>query len=267
MQKNFLKDNYKKINEITNKFSGFPDIDRIKIQIWFDNFEKEHQSLALKVLDNIIYFDESKIHQSSVNILNQIKNLKNNNLSKVFFCNLGGPGKSGEHMKYPFKVANNLSESNFIYLSDIKSLCVEEDITVVFLDDFIGTGNQIIAQWNKVRGDIVPDNVEVFCGVVAGFKNGITNINQNTPIKVLCHKYLSDEDMLFSDKNTTFNNKEKKILKEYCNKTGVTETEAYGKCQALVVFSHRTPNNTLPIIGAKNPRWKGLFPRYPRNQE
>lgn len=268
MSGDFFRKNNKKIRELSNTFKGFPDVNNTKIECWLDNFEDKHKNLAIKLLDNIEYFNQSKIFQASRDLLDQIKTLKRNDLSKVYFCFFGAPQKSGYAVLNMFAVANNLSGSNhtskFKLLSELPQLTSEEEITIVFIDDFIGTGNQAVNFFNKIQ-HIIPENTEIILGVVAAFERGITNIQENANLGVICHKRLNEEDMLFSSKNKKFTENEKKILKEYCVKTEVSQTRGYGNCEALVVFPYRTPNNSVPILSVQKRGWNGLFPRYPAN--
>jgi len=36
----------------------------------------------------------------------------------------------------------------------------------------------------------------------------------------------------------------------------------FGDCGLVVVFQHRPPNNTIPILHEDHSKWTGLFPRY-----
>jgi len=269
MSRDFFRNNNKKIKELHNKFKGFPEVNETKIECWLENFDDSHKTLAIKVLENIAYFDPSRIFQASNDLLIQIKILKNQDLSKVYFCFFGAPQKSGYAIINMFAVANNLSGNNnthkFKLLSELPQLISEEgEVTIIFLDDFVGTGNQAVNFFKEVQ-HLIPQNAEVFLGVIAAFEKGMTNIRENTDMKVICHKRLNKENMLFSNINTTFNDEEKTILKDYCKKTGLSNPEGYGNCEALVVFPYRTPNDSVSIIGAQNDKWNGLFPRYPAN--
>lgn len=270
MPNDFFRDNNEKIKELHINFKGFPNINITKIECWLNNFDDSDKLLAIKFLENIEYFDASRIFQASQDLIHQIKTLKNQDLSNVYFCYFGAPQKSGYAIINMFATANNLnnSSSKFKLLSElqefIKPVSEEEEITIVFLDDFVGTGKQAVDFFNEIQ-NLIPQNAEVFLGVIAAFEKGITNIMENTDLKVICHKRLNEEHMLFSDSNIKFTPNEKEILRKYCEKTGLSQSTGYGNCEACVVFPYRTPNNSVSILGAQNSNWNGLFPRYPLN--
>jgi hypothetical protein len=168
-----------------------------------------------------------------------------------------------------FKTVNGLQgpahKSKFKYISQLNLLYKEKDVTIVFLDDFICTGEQAIDCWNNIKS-VMPQNAEAILAVVAAFQQGVDNIQDNTDLKVTFHKILDEKDRLLSDKNRKFTKGEKKILKKYCKKTGLSEPFGYKDSQACIVFHYKTPNNSVSILTANNSKWKGLFPRYPGNE-
>ena len=38
--------------------------------------------------------------------------------------------------------------------------------------------------------------------------------------------------------------------------------KGFGDCGFVVVFQHRPPNNSIPILHADHSKWTGLFPRH-----
>jgi hypothetical protein len=99
-------------------------------------------------------------------------------------------------------------------------------------------------------------------GVVAAFEEGISNVQDNTDLGVLCHKRLDDRNKLFSKTNTIFTKVEKDILRRYCKIANPKNPDGYGNSQALVVLSYKTPNNTVPILTVATRKWNPIFPRY-----
>lgn len=260
----FFRDHSNEINTLLTKFQSFPDISKTKIELWIENFSDQDRELALKVLDKVDYFSTARIFTACRDIFTQLKTLKNNDLSKVYFCNFGNPANSGQHLSSMFAAANGLTGSNswrFKQVSELNDLSLERGITLVFLDDFVGTGNQVLDYWGGIAS-IVPQDADVYLGIVCAFEEGIQNIQENTEMKVLCHERLNDSNKLFSPSNPNFTQSEKDILINYCNSTGSRIPQGYGNCQAIVVLSYRTPNNTVSILSVQNENWNGIFPRH-----
>jgi len=268
MPPNFLHVNSEKIGELSIKFAAYPNINRTKIECWLNNFDEEHKELALKLLDYVDYYDNTRILNACRNILTQVKSLKNNDLSNVFFVGLGSAGKSGSAMLTTFRSANSLSgtthNSKFLHMSELNNLYDKENISIVFIDDFIGTGDQFLSYYKEI-GELIPQNADITLAIVCGFRRSIDKIQTETEVRVLTSHYLEESDRLFSRENTHFTNDEKAILKTYCDKTGSQDPYGYSDSQAKVVFHYRTPSNTVSILGVNKQSWRGLFPRYPFN--
>lgn len=262
----FFREHSAQIGELLNRFNGFPNLDRRRIELWIGNFDDSDAELALKVLDNVEYFNDSRMYLACQEIFAQLRTLKGAALNNVYFCAFGSPAHSGQHIYSIFATANSLTgranASRFKLISELNMLSLESNVTVVFLDDFIGTGDQSIGYWAEIES-IVTDNVDVYLGVVAAFEDGIRNVQTNTPMKVLCYRRFNDSDKLFSATNPRFTEEEKDTLEKYCYVTGASNPEGYGNCQALVVSPYKTPNNTVAILTVQNNEWEGIFPRYP----
>ena len=264
----FFRAHSGEIDSLTQKFQGFPDVNRTKIELWIQNFRDEHKELALKLLNNVDYFDTARIYTACRDIFTQLKTLKGEDLSNVYFCNFGNPANSGQHILSIFAMANGLTgranTPKFKQISELNELLLKPDITILFLDDFIGTGNQALNYWSGIAS-LVSSNAEIFLGAICAFEEGIVNIQNNTEMKVLCHKRLNNTHKLLSTENNIFTSAEKVILQSYCNSTGAHLPQGYGNCQAIVVLSYRTPNNTVSILTVQTDTWRGIFPRYSNN--
>ena len=88
-----------------------------------------------------------------------------------------------------------------------------------------------------------------------GLERGISYIQNNSGFElVVVGEELSDEEMAFADNSQVFSKEEQSIIRPICEKYGKILYEkhplGYDNTQALIVFPHNTPNNTLPIIWA-----------------
>jgi hypothetical protein len=180
-------------------------------------------------------------------------------------------------MLYRYKIANALRgtplEPHFISMRDIPDLRRKADSIIVFVDDFIGTGDAATTFWTGKKEDvdqqrpalveIVPPNAKCYLAVAIGYNAGINRIQQNTPLTVLPWQIFTDRDRVFSTANTQFDNAEKQTIMNYCHRTNCASdyVTGYGDTQSLVVFEHNCPNDSLPILWVENASWKGLFSR------
>ena len=82
---------------------------------------------------------------------------------------------------------------------------------------------------------------------------------------VAAHVELTEADEIFSTKCRHFSRREKHTILRYCRRADSASPRGFGDCGFVVVFAHNCPNNTIPILHARDPggrRWEGLFRRH-----
>jgi hypothetical protein len=168
-------------------------------------------------------------------------------------------------MLHQFRLATGFSRSSydtmFVHRSDIVRERLGSEDTLVLLDDFVGTGQQVATAWNDAYGELVAGIGSVYLLVVAAREQGVEFIRRQTGLPVQSAVRLNDSDNIFSDACIHFTNAEKEIFKRYCKKANRKEPAGFGECGLLVVFSHRCPNDSVAALHACHRRWYGLFPR------
>lgn len=142
-----------------------------------------------------------------------------------------------------------------------------------FFDDIIGSGHQAVKFAEKKLQDIKIDKYYVS---FLAFEEGYRKVNEKRCFKqVIVHTIISDELRAFSTNSQVFRDKDtRERIKILCAKYGEKLYEhplGYDNSQALIVFPHNTPNNTLPIIWAsdKNEKKPGYiwYPVWERKKE
>lgn len=261
----FLEAHNEEIARLETKFSSYiTSIGRNEIRIWLKQFG-EHVDTGLKLLQSLDFYAPRRIirdfrtaHKQFLEIINT------SSLDGVTFFPFGRAGKSGSSLIYHYKTANTLSVARCRYhFSEITSLFGEEELEehkLVFVDDFIGTGNQAIETWDSLRQIPFPRESQSFLLTLVAFDTAIQRVEENTALRVITPRILSEEDRVFSPTNTTFSDAEKSILREHCENVGHWPT-GYGDCQTLIVFHYRIPNNAISILRSETSDWKPLFPR------
>ncbi len=132
---------------------------------------------------------------------------------------------------------------------------------VVFIDDLSGSGNQVCNNWNTIK-ELMGSNSKTYLILSAATQTAKDRIGSETDAILIASHNLGDDDNVFSYKCKFFNSMEKITLLRYCRKADGINPKGFGNCGLLFVLSHKTPNNTLPILHANHPKWRGLFPRY-----
>jgi hypothetical protein len=154
---------------------------------------------------------------------------------------------------------------------------VGEERAVVVLNDMIGSGGsarkEIETIINMVRQFSPNDlGIGVYYVAITGFQSAIENLSAGytLPVDILVAEPLLDSDRAFSEERMLFTPTERVECMRMCKEIGrelVSEAFVLGylDAQALVVFKHTVPNNTLPIFWAsgtyQSKEWVPLFPR------
>lgn len=267
----FLESHDREITRLERRFSSYSltSIGKTEIRIWLKQFREEHMSIGLRLLESVDFYDPARITKSfrtTHELL--LATINDRSLQRVFFFPFGHAGKSGSALLYHYRTANNIAVGKFKYnFTELTSLTralrrkeADQAFKLVFVDDLIGTGNQAIEAWDLIGEIPFPRNSEVFLVTLAGFDRAITQVSEKTDLRIITPRMLSDEDRIFSQTNTCFDDNEKKVLREYCENVGPWP-EGFGNSQSLVVFYYRIPNNTISVLRCQDENWIPLFPR------
>lgn len=272
----FFSQNQRRIDVLYSQFRSY-GIDQNAIPNWLLQFKPKDRELALKVLENVHYFDKGKIISAYKSIHRQVLALRGGDLSSVYFAPFGYAGTSAEMMAYWYKLANRETtpdlESRMIGISEIQSkllgVSIARNPTVIFIDDISGSGDEAIDMWtgnlDPPRAglqEVVPPDAAIFLAVPIAFSHAISRIGHVTRgrIQVLPWRIFPQRERVLSTQNTVFTPSEKQILDKYCVDTGSSKPYGHKGTSSLVVFEHNCPDNNISILWA-NTKWKGLFLR------
>lgn len=289
----------KKTGHVSPQFSGVLDTLRIKRQLkqieqknpkifkyadvpvlqWLAQFKPEDRRLVLQLLEKVDYLDLNDVRQLSQTMHQQLKKTlgADFDLDKTRFTYFG-VGKSGGVIQYLYRQANNLPNQSVMSFDRALSPIGMKDKpvdTLVVLEDFLGSG--VEAEYFFQRLDDALSKVDqqykhiVFMPIVA-YQEGLDLLQKKYPwLTVLPAKV----PLKILEKNhPDFSEKEQVEIKTMLEKyehlyprnlypgRHVTGPLGYRDGQSLVVFSHNTPSNSLPIFWSAFKGWKPLFPRY-----
>lgn len=259
-----------RINGWFEKFAGYRvHVSRDRINQWLDRFQNPHRDIAARILDAVEFFREDHAAHAYRAVFGRLpgwsKTASDRKGQWRFVAFSTHAGESGDRMLHTFRTATGLAAKKyndlFIHRSDLLRQELTAEDTVVFVDDFAGTGNQAVTAWNESLGELLPGRPRIFLVLAVAINAAIEQIGSQTPLTVRAFKRFRGRDNFFAPECTHFTAPEKTQVLQYCNVADAVNPRGYGSCGALVVFSHRCPNNSLPILHSSKPAFRGLFPR------
>ncbi len=240
------------------------------IENWLDQFRENHRGIAARVLDAVEFFGADRIAAA---LRKGLKALSGWDIAPSkrqgrwrFVAYSGSAGESGDSMLHQFRLANRLDgrkyKELFIQRSEIVLQRLGMDDTLVFIDDFVGTGDQACKSWAETFAELTAGVGRVYLMVVAAVRKARTRMENETDLALVpCHEF-NETDNIFSDQCAHFTSGEKDVLVQYNLIADKKHPKGYGDCGLVLVFQHRCPNDSIPIFHANHSRWTGLFPRH-----
>lgn len=207
-------------------------------------------------------------------------------VNRTRFLGLGGPAKSGAYLLYMFRQENRLKEELFPSLSEMfdctegkVSLSEEGVDSIVFLDDFAGTGTTALRSIKK-RGHFLEvykagGDRKIHLYFLAATTRALDKIRGNTLIDSVDSVLELDDSYRALDVGSRYfrshslsldfsRGDASALLERVARSTACSEPMGFGGCQLLLGFHHNTPNNTLPVFWSDSGEWSPLFCRSPR---
>jgi hypothetical protein len=254
-----------------------------KIIRWLENFESYEIENAIDFLFFLEFVDYSEL---TFRMNEQLKNAFQK-IPKDYFVFIY-PGvatypKSAEVINYVLKETpvylKRKKENHCLITRDLeKDLVAGKDTAIILTDDFIGTGlsfekGYVTKSKLKLELDSNPFIKIRFLISAICMNEGRDFIYKKYPEITIFSEF---REKIFNESYSPFsiaNNTEKMRLLalKYGNQIRTQRYHPYytplgfDASEALIAFSHSTPNNTLPIIWASN-NWFPLYPRFARDK-
>ena len=254
-----------------SQFSGYRSpVTNGMIELWLKQFSFTDTDVAARILDAVLFMSHLHIHTCFRNLLESLdgwNKVKSKRHGRWFFVPFSGSvGESGDSMVHAFRMATSMSKKQFndlfIHRSELVAKNPGPDDTVVLVDDFAGTGKQACDSWREIFGELLAGGPRVVLMLVAATSDALSRITSETEMEPICGSTLNLKDNVFHPHCTHFSSGEKNVLLRYCARADAVRPRGFGDSGLLLVFAHRCPNNTIPILHATNKDWHGLFARY-----
>ncbi len=258
----------RRMRDWVSEFAGYRiGINDGRVDRWLSQFEDTDKDIAARILDSIDYVSQQQMAAAFRDVLNGLPGWSQNSSERVgkwrFVAFSGSAGESGDTMLHIFRRANNLANSRFnelfIHRSDLLRESFEPEDTVVFIDDFTGTGNQACRAWQDTFAELLPSGPNSYLMLIRASDKAAQRISEETELQVAAHNILTESDDIFSPRCTYFNAHEKDRILHYCRSADRENPRGFGNCGMVVVFQHSCPNNSIPILHVTNQHWVGVF--------
>ncbi len=288
-----IKVSSKEINLLSQSWPNYRGnkVTNEDVRSWLEQFGGfEEQRCIFGLLSNLKIYNTSEIREKMEELFHEVRKEIAKN-QKIVYLEQGklkrddiivsyldkNPVKSGAEYAKIFVEVNNIYKDNSTNPDRInkKLLDLKNINALVFIDDFIGSGNSIIENLkpilNENREILKEKNIIIIIGVITGFEDAKHRIlkfvkTENILLEVRLLDPLSNSDKCFDDNSLIYPKPiEREKAKAICEKIGSKLEKrhplGYNNCQARVVFPTTCPNNSLPVLWKETKDWKPLFKR------
>lgn len=238
--------------------------------VWLRQFEIRDWPAAFQLLDQVIYFTESKTQSVLVrlnrDLLKRLREIGINN-SQIIYVQIHDPGSSSPVMLNLLRDSGRLENKNFKFIdsnnvSGFSDLTKEiSDGVIVYVDDFAGSGDQFLNA-RKFFADHFIGSFSEFFLLPSICEEAYNRFDEAGVTPITSHLHTIEERPLFKNSNC-LNEKVKCKILQYCKRIHSRWGLGYRNMATMVIFYRNSPTS-VPLVfrgdvGQK--KWKGLFPR------
>ncbi len=261
--------NDERLTSWLNRFDGYRvAVTKDRITRFLNNFSAEDADLGARVLDAVMFLTSEDMEEALRAIIGQLPGWHQNEAQRQgkwrFVAFSRSPGESGDTMLHKSRTALKLTRRRFnelfIHKADLLRERLGANDSVIFVDDFAGTGHQACDAWG-VLSELLPGSPRTYLVVIAAGEEALNRIADKTSLNVVTQHVLGPGDNIFSRDCRHFTQSEKTRLLAYCKRADRRQPQGFGGCGFVAVLAHKTPNNSISILHASHPKWQGLFPR------
>jgi hypothetical protein len=253
---------------------------------WLDQFgRKSDQRLMFRVLENVRFFSDDavrdwmKVAQGIVTrgLVDRVAHKQVKRWQSILVGYLDGPAKSGSYLAKLYVDENGMFADCVTEKEQIvPTLSKRDDIqALVFVDDYVGTGKSscdyVDEMIDKCKAVLLAKKVRLFFLAMAGTEAGIQKLEEHiaqsgVDIRVHVNVRLGAKDICFGAESRVFPDPHERLrAQDVAERIGLglcrRDPLGFSNSQAMVVFSHNCPNNSLPILWERSANWIPLFRR------
>lgn len=251
----------KKMSALRGALLNYEDVVR-----WICQFNTNDQEIAVKIFLAINYFDITNVYERCRNIVRQAT--LSADPTKIRYCQLGMAGESGGRLLADMRVGANIPQEYCIDRNDLARIDDSTVEAIVFVDDFLGSGNQAINEWEEK----IEPQLQHFCGKIyyapiVHFSPAIDAVRKKTNFEIIESYSIDNADRMFHEECDLLGlvANEKLAAKARFKKLGEPLFKdhplGWRDGQFALVFYYGPPNNSLPILWSSENGWSPLFPR------
>ena len=181
------------------------------------------------------------------------------------------PTKSGPEVCRIIKRALHLNAEWFIWPWQVEESLKKGTKIIIFLDDMLGTGNQFVkflSRTPEVKRPIPPAKATFIYAPLAAHNSGLQSVRENAPwiyvngaevLDVGTNVFAAPDNVLIDGKNTGLGLRN--FYNAFARDRLLKKPFGYGSLGLTYAFEHGTPNDSLPILWQRTPKFEPLLER------
>lgn len=291
-------------NSLLQRCSYFIDVQLWPIRkeldpiVWLDNFTAEERVFARYLLNSFIYLSKELEDSLFLHAFHNISNSLRENArtyeeaksnwesfkDRVIITHVTGEISNNSDSGYDYvrraRKLWKIDENRLLSGKDAISEYIKEPRPIIFVDDFIGSGQQFIVYWEN---ELEVNNTKIsfsellntdgnfyYCPLVSTI-SGMKNIKNKCPNVFISPGYfLNDAYSVFSENTIVWPEEMRaqgiKFVAEVSKRIGIPDKLHYGNywkgfnsLGLLLSFSDSVPDATIPLIYWEENGWKPLI--------
>lgn len=280
--------------EVLKRAQLWPGEPRMRPRRWLRNFDEEDRAIAAALLDKFNFYSARLTDALLISSFNALGDGRPK--SRLLRTRQEILAALDEAVVTPVlgENPNPTDSGNFLCRRTRQLLFPEASIVdvqdalahayrgnpVVFVDDFVGSGDQFLRTWTRMWGNQSFENaaqqmnfVAIYVALVST-RNGFANIRAAAPsVELSVTHILEDRSTLdgFIFANPIIGSRVEPFLDKYVGRLAPREEYiarhpiyrkyGYKSRKLLMAFEHSVPDATLPIFWSPGPDWEPLIER------
>jgi len=255
------------IERAAEDFSDHEKMTSARVLRWFRQFAVDDYAVASRVLESVDYYGASRIRGMTKQLVEIVLQVVMPARSEcVYFVPVGGVYRGSRIGARALSEVKRQSRASWriCSMAEVERLEASEVQTIVFVDDFSGTGETLVQWWREIEPLVLPRESTVIVALLVMNERARDEILRFAD-EVVCVNELDASCNALSPESKCFCQTEQETLHRLCAATGATPkyVKGRGECGLLVAFRHGCPNNSLPVLWWwESDEWTPLFQRH-----